>query len=97
MSQGKQEVNWYDELISIHGKTPIEAIAFEGKIHSSVDEIKDHINYFFNGSYGGDGGFAFTAWTADRVYFPACYGGAVWIATVDRNPVASATTPVGGG
>lgn len=42
-------------------------------------------------------GWLFTIWTADRVYFPACYDGAEWIASVPRHPCAEAVEHVGGG
>jgi hypothetical protein len=50
---------------------------------------------FYTG-YGGEEGKSFTAWTENRVYFPACYDGAEWVASVPRNPCDEATGHVGG-
>jgi len=38
----------------------------------------------------------FTIWTHNRVYFPACYDGGTWVASVPRNPCDEKTEPVGG-
>ena len=51
----------------------------------------------FDSGYGGTEGDPFTVWTARRVYFPACYDGAEWCASVSRNPDGMATEHIGGG
>ena len=51
----------------------------------------------FDTGYGGVEGCPFTLWTKTRVYFPACYDGAEWVASVARNPNGSWTYHVGGG
>jgi len=51
----------------------------------------------FDDGYGGEEGCPFTVWTKSRVYFPACYDGAEWIASVARNPNGKPTGHVGGG
>ena len=38
----------------------------------------------------------FTLWTRTRVYFPACYDGTEWVASVPRHPCDEATEHVGG-
>ena len=40
----------------------------------------------FDDSYGTSEGCAFAAYTAKRVYFPAVYDGAEWVASVPRHP-----------
>ena len=62
--------------------------------HTMTDEQLDKPFY---DSYGGTNGDPFTLWTHNRVYFPACYDGAEWIASVPRHPVQIATPHVGGG
>lgn len=51
----------------------------------------------FDSGYGGTEGIPFTVWTAKRVYFPACYDGAEWVASVSRDPDGFSTDHVGGG
>jgi hypothetical protein len=51
----------------------------------------------FNDGYGGTDGAPFTLWTAKRVYFPACYDGLEWVASVARHPDSVPTDHVGGG
>lgn len=51
----------------------------------------------FSDGYGGIEGIPFTVWTAARVYFPACYDGSEWVASVPRYPTNVATNHVGGG
>jgi hypothetical protein len=49
----------------------------------------------FDNGYGSPAGALFTLWTAQRVYFPATYDGAEWVASVPRNPCDEATDHVG--
>jgi len=51
----------------------------------------------FDDGFGSVEGVPFTLWTAKRVYFPASYDGAEWVASVSRNPDATPTFHVGGG
>lgn len=51
----------------------------------------------FDSGYGGEEGCAFTVWTVHNVYFPACYDGSEWVASVPRNPNGKATGHIGGG
>jgi hypothetical protein len=50
----------------------------------------------FDNGFGGVNGKPFTLWTNNRVYFPACYDGAEWVASVPRNPCAERVDHVGG-
>jgi len=51
----------------------------------------------FDAGYGGHEGASFTLWTKKRVYFPATYDGAEWVASVSRDPDGKPTEHVGGG
>lgn len=44
------------------------------------------LDYVFDDGFGGAGGPPFTVWTKMHVYFPACYDGSEWVASVERNP-----------
>lgn len=90
------KANWYKELKKIDEAEGIIAIAFDGKKYKSLDQIKDKIDYNFDSGFGDTEGFAFTAWTKNRVYFPACYAGSEWIHSVPRNPCNEATEHIGG-
>jgi len=50
----------------------------------------------FYAGFGGINGTPFTLWTARRVYFPGCYDGGEWVASVPRHPCGEATGHVGG-
>lgn len=54
------------------------------------------LDYLFDDSYGRVQGEKFTLWTKTRVYFPACYDGQEWVASVSRNPDDKATFHIGG-
>jgi len=51
----------------------------------------------FDAGYGSEEGKPFTLWTADRVYFPACYDGSEWVESVPRHPSDEVTDHIGGG
>lgn len=51
----------------------------------------------FDDGYGGTEGWHFTVWTAERVYFPACYDGSEWADSAPRNPCPIPTEHIGGG
>jgi hypothetical protein len=51
----------------------------------------------FYDDYGTAEGCPFTLWTTKRVYFPAAYDGAEWVASVPRSPCDEKTRHVGGG
>ena len=57
----------------------------------------EELDVEFDCSYGGTRGKPFTLWTHNRVYFPGCYDGSEWCASVERNPSDKATEHVGGG
>ena len=50
----------------------------------------------FDSGYGTSQGPAFTAWSAQRVYFPVVYDGAEWAGSAPRNPCDDDTEHVGG-
>lgn len=50
----------------------------------------------FDDGYGIAEGCPFTIWTKSRVYFPAVYDGAEWVACVSRNPDGNPTNHIGG-
>lgn len=68
-----------------------------------VDRVPDPtdidacLDYQFHSGLGEVEGPEFTLWTKNRVYFPVCYDGAEWAASVQRNPCDEATRHVGGG
>ena len=88
--------NWYKELKEIDKREGLESIAFRGKRYSSLEDIHDEINFDFDDGYGGTNGFAFTARTKNKVYFPASHDGPEWIANVPRNPCNEQTPHIGG-
>ena len=49
----------------------------------------------FDDGYGVSEGEPFTAWTEDRVYFPAVYDGSEWVGSVPRNPSSEKTGHIG--
>jgi hypothetical protein len=51
----------------------------------------------FDYCYGLTHGISFTTWTGNNVYFPACYDGLEWVASVPRNPNGVPTDHIGGG
>jgi hypothetical protein len=67
------------------------------------DNVEDHtltsrqLDQRFNTDYGETEGTAFTLWTYTRVYFPACYDGAEWVASVARHPDGMPTRHIGRG
>jgi hypothetical protein len=77
------------ELLTQNGETWADVEA-----HTLTDEQLDKK---FDHGYGGTEGAPFTLWTKNNVYFPGCYDGAEWVASVPRNPNGHATEHVGGG
>lgn len=63
-------------------------------IHCTI--LDEELDRPFDGGYGSTEGAEFTAWTKNRVYFPATYDGSEWIASVPRNPCDESTPHVGG-
>lgn len=56
----------------------------------------DQLDMKFDNGFGGTEGVPFTIWTANRVYFPACYDGSEWVVSVSRHPDGKPTLHVGG-
>jgi hypothetical protein len=50
----------------------------------------------FDCGIGGENGRAFTVWTKKRVYFPVCYDGSEWCASVSRKIDRKPTDHIGG-
>lgn len=50
----------------------------------------------FDAGYGAPEGVPFTCWTRESVYFPACYDGMEWVASVARHPDGQPTSHIGG-
>lgn len=63
----------------------------------STTLTEEQLDVKFNPSWGGTEGIPFTIWTKNHVYFPACYDGSEWVASVARNPNGEPTNHVGGG
>jgi hypothetical protein len=61
---------------------------------STLDDTA--LDVVFDDMSGHPEGGHFTLWTGERVYFPACYDGTEWVASVPRNPCDEATEHVGG-
>lgn len=57
----------------------------------------EELDVEFNGDFGSANGEPFTLWTQDKVYFPCCYDGAEWVASVSRHPDGNPTEHIGGG
>jgi len=81
-----------------------EAISDEMELHEEkwgdVEKCtltEEALDRRFDGGYGITRGVAFTLWTKRRVYFPAAYDGAEWVASVPRWPCNEETGHVGGG
>lgn len=55
------------------------------------------LDHAFDDGYGCEEGTTFSVWTGSRVYFPACYDGSEWAASVSRNPDGKPTDHIGGG
>ena len=80
------------ELLEMHMRKVGESLpALVGNTMTDAD-MDDR---FYPG-FGSSSGCAFTAWTADRVYFPVVYDGAEWVGSAPRNPCGEATEHVGG-
>jgi len=75
-----------DERLAHNDNTPL--------VTTLTDE---ELSQPFDSGYGGEEGIPFTAWSDTRVYFPACYDGSEWCASVPRNPEENAATDHVGG
>ena len=95
---------WRDLLGDVLDMDDVESIVFaspeypSGRMgHPDPSDTEACLDLRFNDGYGINDGMPFTAWTADRMYFPACYDGSEWVASVPRHPNGEATRHVGGG
>lgn len=64
-------------------------------VRSTLDDAG--LDRRFDCGLGGVRGAPFTLWTKARVYFPAQYDGAEWVASVPREPCDEVSHHVGGG
>lgn len=76
------------EEMEKHGDT-WDDVVHSALEHGSWTDSFDH-------GYGCHNGSPFTLWTTKRVYFPAVYDGAEWVASAPRNPCNEAVKHVGG-
>lgn len=77
-----------------------EALVDRGESFKSIVSntmTEDEMDKEFDDGFGGREGIGFTVWTERRVYFPATYDGAEWVASVSRDPDGGATEHIGGG
>lgn len=75
-----------------------DAMSYRGETWDDVEASvgAESFDVVFDAGYGGEEGKPFTVWTAKRVYFPACYDGSEWCASVSRVPDGKATKHIGG-
>ena len=73
-----------------HGETLDDTVRCTPPLES------DEMSRMFDDSYGLAEGCPFTLWTSSRIYFPAVYDGAEWVASVPRRPCTEVTKHVGG-
>lgn len=78
-----------DRILDRHGET------WKDVVHSTLS--RRELKRYFDSSFGATEGKPFTLWTVNRVYFPVCYDGAEWVASVPRNPCDEITEHIGGG
>jgi len=64
-------------------------------IESSTLTQEQLVHRFYPG-YGSVEGTPFTVWTAKSIYFPGCYDGKEWVASVSRHPDGVPTEHIGG-
>lgn len=85
-------ITWREDIensMKEHGETWADV--------ESCTLTQEQLDAQFDSGYGGTEGASFTVWTKNRVYFPACYDGKEWTASVARNPNGKATEHIGGG
>lgn len=75
--------------MAVHGETWADVV------RCSLDDAG--LDRSFDCGYGITHGEPFTLWTTARVYFPAQYDGAEWVASVPREPCDEVSHHVGGG
>jgi hypothetical protein len=88
---GDDLTTWREQIsgaMAQHGETWADVVA------CTLDDAG--LDRRFDADFGGTAGQPFTLWTAGRVYFPGCYDGAEWVASVPRHTCGEATEHVGG-
>lgn len=76
------------------------ALAQRGETWADVEACTlsdEQLDKVFDSGYGAEEGSPFTVWTPKAVYFPACYDGSEWVASVSRHPDGFPTAHIGGG
>lgn len=61
------------------------------------DEIREYLDYNYDGGFGTEECHPITAWTENWVIVVGCYDGSTWVTNVPRNPRDHATQMIGGG
>lgn len=103
--------SWRDLIgkqMALHGESLADAVFLEFGARMEWDndgayvsvpagDVDAELDRDFDDGFGGCEGTPFTLWSDERVYFPACYDGAEWCASVPRNPKPTATDHIGGG
>jgi hypothetical protein len=75
-----------------------EAMHEHGETWNDVEEhtlMPTQLDQLFDSGFGEPNGASFTLWTRARVYFPATYDGAEWVASVARHPDGVPTRHIG--
>ena len=83
--------SWFD-LISFEMKE--HGDSFDNLVASTLTDKELHRK--FDSGFGRSEGVPFTLWTKGRVYFPAVYDGAEWVASVSRDSDGIPTFHIGG-
>lgn len=87
-------------MLTTWRKEITELLEINGESWADVEHhtlTEEELDMEFYSEYGTESGKPFTLWTKDRVYFPACYDGSEWVASVPRNPCDEITRHIGGG
>ena len=85
------KTTWRKELTSV---MRLNSESLDDVVANTMTD--DDMDKEFDRGFGGTEGCEFTAWTANRVYFPICYDGAEWVGSVSRNPDGVPTAHQGG-
>ena len=88
---GDSRTTWREEIsaeMEKRGETWADVVA------CTLDDAE--LDRRFDADFGGINGAPFTLWTTARVYFPGCYDGGEWAASVPRHPCGEPTEHVGG-
>ena len=87
----EDKVSWREmisEEMDVHGET------WANVVSCTITDAE--LDRRFDAGPGGIEGAPFALWTTGRVYFPACYDGVEWVASVPRFPRGEVVKHVGG-